>query len=774
VDAIPNASSNASPAVTTGEHENIRILHLTDLHYGKGFNADLWDDVKRNAVTLKPHLILVTGDLVNNPYWWTFRAAQVRLDSLRNAASDGDQQPKLFVIPGNHDTRLSGLLPISWIAPVVFFCCLTVSVGGYLHHWPQAWHWAVPISAILLGCRAISLRKFSRYFGAYIPQLPTTMKDMNLVLYPFDSATSPIAWACGNVPFSQFLAARGDPDQTRLPPYKMAIVHHHSVPIPYDSKSEAMMVLKNAGAFLSEIAALRVRLVLSGHKHHQHVSRVKINAETEHELEFTVLNTGSATASKSPGAHGHNFSFIEIHPQRGAQITQYQSIGAPFSRLKSFWVDSIDKSARALLRENEHLKKFRYDSLEIDVAINPDGDAFRKMTVRGFRYFGATPIDRLPVRWGASVDTGQIERPVIRPDPGAPVETRLADVERERQRIEGTIKFTEMIKLGRKPFGFSVERHEINAYAMSAQQFGLLHPKQNTELPIEFVEIDQQRAPVGELVLRVRLPEKFKVKHEPSLVILRGDSVEQDMQDEYTDTKYFSFDAPSNTATARIPFAPLGLKYRIEWELVDEPPPAGRPFSLSREGEVAEVVNRFVDLKRDDPRIGTLSAGLLEGIADVARKMFKLDASAEDPLFLDIMVFDQKTKKLRVVVANYPAGDSRWDAELSYGDGIAGRAYKMNTVRLFVKKKAIIDGTPFYYVEGTGKPPTDNGDEIKEQALISLPLSHPEQPETVFGVLNISSRRESSRLVDLTSDQITSDFLYVVNEACFEVMKQLT
>jgi hypothetical protein len=77
-------------------------------------------------------------------------------------------------------------------------------------------------------------------------------------------------------------------------------------------------------------------------------------------------------------------------------------------------------------------------------------------------------------------------------------------------------------------------------------------------------------------------------------------------------------------------------------------------------------------------------------------------------------------------------------------------------------------------VEGTGKPPTDNGDEIKEQALISLPLSHPEQPETVFGVLNISSRRESSRLVDLTSDQITSDFLYVVNEACFEVMKQLT
>jgi hypothetical protein len=55
-----------------------------------------------------------------------------------------------------------------------------------------------------------------------------------------------------------------------------------------------------------------------------------------------------------------------------------------------------------------------------------------------------------------------------------------------------------------------------------------------------------------------------------------------------------------------------------------------------------------------------------------------------------------------------------------------------------------------------------------------LPLSHPEQPETVFGVLNISSRRESSRLVDLTSDQITSDFLYVVNEACFEVMKQLT
>src|SRR5260370_40648152 len=113
------------------------------------------------------------------------------------------------------------------------------------------------------------------------------------------------------------------------------------------------------------------------------------------------------------------------------------------------------------------------------------------------------------------------------------------------------------------------------------------------------------------------------------------------------------------------------------------------------------------------------------------------------------MVFDQKVSKLRIAAGNLDADDPLWDLKLSYGDGIAGRAYKMNTARLFIKAKSKQNRIPFYYTDGKN-PPTDTGDEIKEEVVISFPLSHPDESDVTLGILNISSRRQDSRLVALT------------------------
>jgi hypothetical protein len=46
---------------------HLRIAHLSDLHFGRGFNKPLWSNLCRIVRKANPHLIIVTGDLVNSP-----------------------------------------------------------------------------------------------------------------------------------------------------------------------------------------------------------------------------------------------------------------------------------------------------------------------------------------------------------------------------------------------------------------------------------------------------------------------------------------------------------------------------------------------------------------------------------------------------------------------------------------------------------------------------------------------------------------------------------
>lgn len=91
------------------------ILHISDLHFGTGFDLDLWQNLFEVAVDLKPSLVIATGDLVNNPWSWTLRKAKRELVRLRDELGKEDSSCKLIIVPGNHDTRLWGLIPVQWI-----------------------------------------------------------------------------------------------------------------------------------------------------------------------------------------------------------------------------------------------------------------------------------------------------------------------------------------------------------------------------------------------------------------------------------------------------------------------------------------------------------------------------------------------------------------------------------------------------------------------------------------------------------------------------------
>jgi len=79
---VPLATESARPDL-------VRIVHLTDLHYGFGFNRELWANVASLIKGLRPHVIIVTGDLVNSPWWWRFLAVRRELREPRQQTKSG-------------------------------------------------------------------------------------------------------------------------------------------------------------------------------------------------------------------------------------------------------------------------------------------------------------------------------------------------------------------------------------------------------------------------------------------------------------------------------------------------------------------------------------------------------------------------------------------------------------------------------------------------------------------------------------------------------------
>jgi len=124
-------SGPSGPAASLVVPRPARIVHVTDIHVGREFNETVWTAFKNACIQLAPDILVVTGDLVDTPFRWRLRKASELLRSVTRdgspAQSTADSSPettpaacRLMVVPGNHDTRLTGLVPLlSWRALLV-------------------------------------------------------------------------------------------------------------------------------------------------------------------------------------------------------------------------------------------------------------------------------------------------------------------------------------------------------------------------------------------------------------------------------------------------------------------------------------------------------------------------------------------------------------------------------------------------------------------------------------------------------------------------------
>jgi 3',5'-cyclic AMP phosphodiesterase CpdA len=80
-----------------------RLLHLSDLHFG-AHDQKLVDAVERDAVALKPDLVVISGDFTQRARTEQFKEACQFLEQLRDSGLE------VLGVPGNHDVPLYDVL----------------------------------------------------------------------------------------------------------------------------------------------------------------------------------------------------------------------------------------------------------------------------------------------------------------------------------------------------------------------------------------------------------------------------------------------------------------------------------------------------------------------------------------------------------------------------------------------------------------------------------------------------------------------------------------
>jgi 3',5'-cyclic AMP phosphodiesterase CpdA len=187
------------------------LAHLSDLHFGR-VDTELEEALLRDLAEVRPHLVVVSGDLTQRARQSQFAAARRFLDRL--------PAPHL-VVPGNHD---------------------------------------IPLYDVVR--RAV--RPLHRYRRMIQDELMPTFRDEELAVLGLTTARA-AAWKEGRISREQIEAIRwlGSVDTSRL---RVLVTHHPFIPPPPNGRRTPPLVGRGIDA-LRMAAESGVDLCLGGHLH---------------------------------------------------------------------------------------------------------------------------------------------------------------------------------------------------------------------------------------------------------------------------------------------------------------------------------------------------------------------------------------------------------------------------------------------------------------------------------------------------------------------------
>jgi 3',5'-cyclic AMP phosphodiesterase CpdA len=701
----------------------MRIVHVSDLHFGK-HNVSLAEDLTRRVAQIQPDLIIASGDIVDHPEQNLFEEAHRYLikltEGIKPAPPEDPKRPKLITIPGNHDFLAKGWLPR-------FIGELGWETTNYYKHFAgcQTEHFFQPENVWVFGFD--SARK-GNYSGGEIPDA-----DLELFHKRYDSL-------------------KGEFGALFVNAFKIAVVHHHPLPVNWDTDwRQRWLTMLNAGTFLAAVLYRHVDLVIHGHEHLQANARLSstLGGKASEDFETSVVSLG-ATLRAVTNPNRNWFNLITISNHMEVSVESFPSAG-----------EFVFENAGVLhtIRSPAEAQQVQFDQIKLDAgyvfsnmtsitSVDGDGDARRAVECELRILKPGVPQARQQVVH-IPYTSGDIQLLEVTSDGPSGVagisfkdEPSNGHLIERRHVWERTIDFGKTIPQG-VPVDYLYRWWAVDAFAMDERQFGYTYPDNRTYLEFTHMVIG---APVEEFMIVVQFPRDFPLPPSPEIRVSIPDSSVgahewkrvSAVEDQLNDAKALRYLKSLTTAALRITRPKAGYSYGIQWRV----PASPKNKESHHNRQISEIVRLLLRKAASDT---AMLLPLLYRLAKTTRAIFlkSIDSAGHEdewkkPIEVSLTIFDAPAGKLVMIsAADFVKHDDEKLSELdfsgitfSYGDGIAGKAFKTNEPRLYVRQPER-RRTPNHY----RRLPNQK----EHWALLCLPIRSPDDSNNVYGVVSLGS-----------------------------------
>jgi len=578
----------------------------------------------------------------------------------------------------------------------------------------------------------------------------------------FDSNPLFEAFATGKVSeeqISDFTTEMKKPDRLERwrDVLRIAVVHHHPVPIPYTSTTtfarvaESMMIFYNAGTFLRQLGGAGVDLILHGHKHFSGFVRMSFDVPERGRHEIGVLAAGSATRGHPDDPLGNEFGIIDLYDDETVEIERwYHAAG----------IDKADTSTRFplyTLRE-VRIRRERRAILEQGYSI---GRIVRRvrLTKEGYSEIIET-LERCVVTRKAGLDRVHLrldtERPqyvrqlTLVPSAKSPSFSQLRIEEGvDPRHVKATILLGANLAPESGPFELSYRYLLINGHAMSADE--LQRKLSRSKETWEYAGAECSGA-TGALRLQVEFPgdvallvEKYdgEALYEPnSLKIADTEAVKQ--HDDESRRVMAVFKPDTNLLEIEVAEPVPGFIYRVRWSY-QQIRKASSQGHRQPEAAVKQVVHQLISLAsgRNSPQHQEVCKTLHQLRSEVEKRF--LPTASGEVLDVSLFVMDDREGVLRLVAKSEPEHPEAYAATLYPGEGCAGFSFEKQRVLFYDAER---DALGYYLRPEELRDAKGAGPDalMPQNLLITIPCVYEGVP---VGVVSIGSQSGYSRLLPI-------------------------
>lgn len=243
-----------------------RILHLSDLHFGKPAVPAQIEAIEELIQSAKFDVVAISGDVSQ-------RALSGEMQRARAFIRDARRVSEVIVVPGNHDVRW-------WMAPL--------GIGRRKEMYETYRTYIDPDLESVIRVPGATFVGLNTAHGVAWHTLTWNYRDVSII---------------GDLREEQIEYARRQFDASPPEDLRIIVMHHNPMKGELSRRHGVVNTKRVLGAF----ANLGVDLVMCGHDHQEAIHYV------EHTRKGTVISTAGTVSNRSRGGRPSSLNIITLH-----------------------------------------------------------------------------------------------------------------------------------------------------------------------------------------------------------------------------------------------------------------------------------------------------------------------------------------------------------------------------------------------------------------------------------------------------------------------------